>query len=83
MVLARDQEGNECRARVSRIEGDLVFLELDYDTWIDGCDPGSPIVALTSAHALTKKRDYRLRRRSLRRRRRSHTGSAQQLVRVA
>jgi Family of unknown function (DUF6941) len=32
-VLAVDGEGHECHARVVRIQGELVFLDLDWDTW--------------------------------------------------
>jgi hypothetical protein len=32
-VLATDDEGHECLARVARIAGPLVYLALDRDTW--------------------------------------------------
>ncbi len=33
-VVALDGEGHECHARVARIEGALVYLELDRSTWV-------------------------------------------------
>lgn len=32
-VLADDGEGHECRAQVVRVEGELIYLDPDWETW--------------------------------------------------
>jgi hypothetical protein len=38
-VLLRDHEGNSCSATVVEIRGDLILLQPDWETWVDGDEP--------------------------------------------
>jgi hypothetical protein len=42
LIVALDREGNECRGRVARVDDGMVYLDLDWTTWIDQDDAGSP-----------------------------------------
>ena len=39
VVLAIDREGNECAGYVARLEDGMVYLALNWNTWVDGDSP--------------------------------------------
>jgi hypothetical protein len=51
-VIAADDDGNECRARVERLDGSVVYLLPDWDSWT-GSTPQAPTETATVRVAAT------------------------------